>query len=157
MFMNLTSGYLRYRIVGKTFANKTVQKICTNELYRWKKWTKTSGTGKFECETCVHLKKLILIFIFKTSGTGKFACKKRLHFQKYTLCLVFKTSGTSKFAYKTGLHFQKYVLFLVFKTSSTGKFACKTGLHFPKCILFFVFKNLLYRQICMQVYTPYTK
>ena len=67
------------------------------------------------------------------------------------------TSGAGKFAYKTGLYFPKYVLLLVFKTSGTGKFARKTGLHFPKYIFFFFFKNLLYRQICMQVYSPYTK
>ena len=41
---------------------------------------KSSGTGKFECKTCVHLK---FIFISKK------------------ICLVFKISGTGKFVYKT--------------------------------------------------------
>ena len=78
-------------------------------------------------------------------------------FNSKNMSSVFKISGAGKFAYKTGLYFPTFVLLLVFKTSGTGKFARKTGLHFPKYIFFFVFKNLLYRQICMQVYTPYTK
>ena len=136
----------------------------------------TSGTGKFACMiTLICLFPNIMLFpnppvaakmnasqisrVQKTSGTGKFACM-------ITLIYIFISKKNmrrlqnlryGKFAYKTGLYFPKYVLLLVFKTSGTGKFARKTGLHFPKYIFFFVFKNLLYRQICMQVYTPYTK
>ena len=104
---------------------------------------KTSGTGKFECKTCVHLK-----FVLQNLRAGKLHTR---NVQKYILYMPrLQNLRSRQIAYKTSLHFPKYVLLLVFKTSGTGKLAHKTGLHFPKYILLLVFKNLQYHQICMQ-------
>ena len=62
---NPTSKYLRYRIVGRnTFANKTKEKICTNELCRRKTWTKILRYRQIwmqdRCSFKIHLQNLNL-------------------------------------------------------------------------------------------------